>query len=553
MNYPFFKKNFTFIAILTLAIFVTILGLSLDLIEPDATLYGSISKIMCLNNDFINLFSQGQDWLDKPHLPFWLTAISFKFFGINNISYKIFGVLIFYFGAYITYQFTKKTYNKTTAIMAVIILITAEHSIISNFDVRAEAYLTGFIIAAFYWFYKYIENKKLKHLIIASLFSAFAVMTKGVFALIPIAAAIGGELLVKRKWKEIINPMWLVAMLLIFIFILPELYTLYLQFDLHPEKIVFGKTNVSGIKFFFWDSQFGRFFNTAPIKGKGDVFFFIHTILWAFLPWSLLFYIASFFKIKRNFKKIQKNEEFYTFFATFITLLIFSLSKFQLPHYSNIVFPFMAIITADFIYKLSSKYKQLKKAYAIILYSQMALVILLVMGISYFLQPAINYTFLIVLIFAVSLILYVVKQPNILKELSLFYVTSIIFLCINAFLITHLYPTIQQYVGGVYAAKFVNKNYDGNAFFIGGKNHHFAFEFYVKNPVNHIPYNKLSSNKGCIVYADKNLLNQLKKDEIKFTILKEFDNYSISRLQWNFINKKTRAKTLEKVYLLKLN
>ena len=46
-------------------------------------------------------------------------------------------------------------------------------------------------------------------------------------------------------------------------------------------------TSVSGIRFFFWDSQFGRFFNTGPIKGSGDPFFYFHTpVSYTHLNWS---------------------------------------------------------------------------------------------------------------------------------------------------------------------------------------------------------------------------------------------------------------------------
>ena len=56
---------------------------------------------------------------------------------------------------------------------------------------------------------------------------------------------------------------------------------------MHPEKVVFGKTGVSGIRFFFWDSQF-VVFNTGPIKGKGDLSFSSHHP-WAFYPGAYLF------------------------------------------------------------------------------------------------------------------------------------------------------------------------------------------------------------------------------------------------------------------------
>src|SRR6185436_16867300 len=111
---------------------------------------------------------------------------------------------------------------------------------------------------------------------------------------------------------------------------------------------VFGKTNVSGIRFFLWDSQFGRFMNTTPMKGKGNPIFFLHTLLWAFLPWSLIMYVAVYDKIRSGIKNVT-SQEWFTLCGSLLTLLIFSLSKFQLSYYTNIIFPFLAILTAQYI------------------------------------------------------------------------------------------------------------------------------------------------------------------------------------------------------------
>lgn len=539
--------------IIILYVFVTITGMLLDVMEPDAALYGSISKTMYQNNDFVNLYVSGNDWLDKPHLPFWLTAISFNIFGISNFSYKLPGVLIFLFGIWITYRFAKENYNKETAVIASFILATSQHSVLSNFDVRAEPYLTTFIISGLYWFYKYLKNKYFKDLIIACIFSALAVMTKGIFALIPIAAALLGELILKRRWKEILNPIWLVAFLLILIFITPELYALYLQFDLHPEKVVFGKTNVSGLKFFFWDSQFGRFFNTGPIKGSGDIFFFFHTILWAFLPWGILFYIASFFKIKRNIKQLKHKEEFYTFFGTFITLIVFSISKFQLPHYSNIVFPFMAILTADFIVKLSSIYKKQLKAYKIILYIQIALSIVFIVFIYFLAQLKNNIYFLAVIFISIIALIsiYKLKQS---KKMKSFYISCVIFLSINGFLFTHFYPMLFEYTGGTNAAKFINKENLENIYVIKNRDFHkFAFEFYLKNEPKRISYTSLKNKKNAFVFVNSGQLDELKKQNTPFSIIESFENYRITMLTPLFLNQKTRSLSTNKVHIIKIN
>lgn len=543
------SKNFQYL-IFGLIGLVTIIGLPLDLMAPDAALYGSISKEMYLNNDFINLFVNGKDWLDKPHLPFWLTAISFKIFGVTNFAYKLPGVLIFCFGCWVTYKFTKENYNKETAILATIILLTSLHSVISNFDVRAEPFLTGFIIAAVYWFSKYIKHNKFKNLLVASIFSAFAVMTKGIFALIPIIAAIGGEFLIKKQWKKILNPMWLVALFLILLFIIPELYTLYVQFDLHPEKVVYGKTNVSGIKFFFWDSQFGRFFNDGPIVNKsGDITFFLHTILWAFLPWSVLFYIASFFKVKRNFKQVNINEEFYSVFATIATVLIFSLSKFQLAHYTNIVFPFMAIITADFIFKLKTNYQKLQKPYTIIQRVLITISLLIIPVLLVVAQIEFSLLFLCIIIFSVVIVwaVYSSKKPNID---SIFYYSVISFCVLYGFMMTSFYPFLLKYQGDASAGKYISKNYSEPIYYT---DYYIGFDFYTNIPKIQVAKENIQSYSGKLFYLTNNTVNWLTKNKINFSVKKEFNYFRITRLNGKFINKDTRKHVLKKHYLIKLH
>jgi len=545
------SENRILLLVFLLILVVTLFGMPLDLIDPDAALYASISKTIYTNNDFINLYSLGHDWLDKPHLPFWITALSFKLFGVSNFAYKLPAVLIFFSGIFFTYKFTKENYNIKTAIYAALILATATHSIISNFDVRAEPYLTAFMISTIYFVDKYLKTKHIKHLIFACLFAAFAIMTKGIFAIIPLMIGLGGELIVKRKWKEIVNPIWLLAIVLIFIFILPELYTLYIQFDTQPDKIIFGAKNTSGLKFFFWDSQFGRFFNTAPIKGSGDVFFFLHTILWAFLPWGILYYIATFFKIKKNLKKVNAKEEFYTIFISLSALFIFSLSKFQLAHYTNIIFPFMAVMVADLIYKIETGKIHLFKGFKFITWFQNAVAILLIAAIWYLLKPQFNAFFLITLIVSVIAFYRIVKS-KINKTSFIFLFTILLFLNVYSFLFTHFYPTILEYQGGVSAARFVNENYKKKGSLIDNKHHHFAFEYYLDNGFKRVDTLKINQEKGRIFYVNQTEYDLFIRNNVNFRIVKKIDNFQVSKLNLKFVNKETRKEALETRYLVEI-
>lgn len=548
------NNKYVIYGIFILIIIITLIGFPLDLMVPDAALYGTISKTIYENNDFVNLFVWEQDWLDKPHFPFWLSAISFNIFGFSNFSYKLPGVLLFFFSVYITYKFTKENYNKETAIIASIILLTSLHSVISNFDVRAEPFLTGLIIPSLYWFYKYIKNRKIVDLVIGSLFCACAIMTKGMFALIPIACAIGGEFIMKKQWKEIINPIWLLALVCILIFIIPEIYTLYIQFDAHPEKTIFNKNNVSGIRFFFWDSQFGRFFNTGPIKGKGDIFFFIHTLLWAFLPWSVLFYLATFFKIKRNFKSVQKKEEFYSLFASLSTIILFSLSKFQLAHYTNVIFPFMAIITADFIYKLKDQYSKLQKTYFISQWFVIGVALIAIPLISFIMLPKFNLWFLLIIALAIGLF-YLTKVSKETKITKIFFYSAVTYGILYGFMMTHFYPTALQYQGDVSVAKYVNKHHnkeDIYCFYNNGKDH-FGYTFYANTQPKVVTIKEASFLKNKLFFVHDIGLMSLNKNNIKYSIEQEFDQFKITKINGKFLNAKTRKETLKKKYLLRLH
>ena len=326
-------------------------GMFVTILEPDSALYATIAKTMVERHDFVNLFSAGQDWLDKPHLPFWLSAISFSIFGFSAWAYRLPALILVFAAAFYTYLFARILYDRHIALVAAIIFLSAQHIITSSGDVRAEAYLTAFVIGSVYHFYQASRCGNHANLVAGSFLAAAAVMTKGIFTLAPIGGAIGGGLLLSRQWAQAFHVRWLAATLLIFLFISPENYCLWRQFDSHPEKSVFGAVGVSGLRFFFWDSQFGRFFGVGPIRGEGNPLQYLHVVLWAFLPWSIALYAAVYDAIRKLFSRQPRAPEYFNLSGGLLTFLLFSASQFQLPHYLNIAFPFFAILTSSFIFR----------------------------------------------------------------------------------------------------------------------------------------------------------------------------------------------------------
>jgi 4-amino-4-deoxy-L-arabinose transferase-like glycosyltransferase len=316
--------------------------------------YGSIAKHIFLTDNWVDLSLSGKDWLDKPHLPFWLTAISFKIFGVNSFAYILPGFLFNILGAIYTYKVANIWYDKKTSLLAVLFYFSCLHLMLSSIDVRAEAYLVGEIMPACYYLLLYEQKSRIKYLFLAAFFSALAMMTKGVFVLVTICSGLIGLWIYHRKWRNFISVKWLCVIALAFIFVAPEVVSLYLQFNLHPEKIIFGTHGFSGIRWFFWDSQFGRFFNTGPIMTTNPMpyhwLFFVHTFLWAFLPWWPMFFAALWCMLKRFLvSKKLPDADVYLLASFFVTFVLFSATSFQVDHYTNIIFPFASIICAKWM------------------------------------------------------------------------------------------------------------------------------------------------------------------------------------------------------------
>src|SRR5262249_4036297 len=215
-----------FALFLVLAIAVNGSGVGLPILGPDAAVYASIAKTMVQQHNYRELFVHGQDWLDKPHFPFWLPALSFRLFGVQTWAYKLPALLCLLMGAWHTYRFAQQFYPPQVARWSVLILLTAEHIILSNTDVRAEPYLTGLIIAAVYALPRAHCPKASWPLLRGSGFAACATMTKGPMALIPIGGAVAGELVLTKQWHDLWHLRWVGAAGMILVGITPELYCL---------------------------------------------------------------------------------------------------------------------------------------------------------------------------------------------------------------------------------------------------------------------------------------------------------------------------------------
>jgi 4-amino-4-deoxy-L-arabinose transferase-like glycosyltransferase len=61
----------------------------LGLVGPDEPRYAEVAKEMLQSGDFVTPRLSGQAWLEKPVLYYWLTAVSFRLFGVNEWAARL--------------------------------------------------------------------------------------------------------------------------------------------------------------------------------------------------------------------------------------------------------------------------------------------------------------------------------------------------------------------------------------------------------------------------------------------------------------------------------
>ncbi|SFU76753.1 4-amino-4-deoxy-L-arabinose transferase [Pustulibacterium marinum] len=532
-------------------------GLFIPVMESDSAQHATMAMRMVLNNDFIHLYKGVDPYLDKPHMHFWLAAISMKIFGINHVAYRIPALLFTLLGAYSCYRLFNDLYkNKSFSHAAAAIFLTSQTIILANHDVRTDAVLTGAVIFSIWQLNSYLQRQSYKSIILGALGSAIAFSTKGHLGIFVIGLSILCQIIYTKNYKPLISLKTLVGLGFFVLGITPVLYAFYIQFDLHPEIMINETNNHSGLKFILWDHSFNRM-AAKDFQKSNDNFFFFHSLLWVFFPWSIAYYIGTFETIQKIVKR-KKLIEILSIGGSFITLVLISFSKSKLPHYLNSLIPLMSIFVAGYFLSL----KQLNKTKTINFF----------LGLSYFIavisclaiiglylirfNTTISVTTITGTLILVGLSIILISQTT-TKSSKLIITSCVATILLNFNLNTYFYPNLLKYQSGESIANYIHNNTNLNHLPIHQFNNEYkwSLDFYLQKNIDVIqlenskfpitPFLSVTNN-----YEElKPKLNML---GFKSEIIQTFKDYKVSRLSLKFLNSNKRDSQLEKSFLIKV-
>lgn len=503
---------------------------------------------MYLTGDYVSLIDEGHDYLDKPHLLFWLSAASYRLFGVTSFAYKLPSFLFTIFGVYSTYRLGKSLYNTEVGKLSALVIASAFAFILANNDVRMEAILTASIAFATWQLVDWVNKKSFINALGAALGLALAFGTKGLIGVFVPAVGIFFYLLYKKDWQAFYHWQLLLIIVSFFVFISPVLYCYYLQYDLHPEKVIRGKSGWSGVKFILWQQTFERYegksFGSA---GSKDYFFFFHSFLWAFAPWSIIAYIAV---VNRTRNLANKKYEWLTIGTFLIMAIMITFSGFKLPHYINIIFPSIAVLTSAYLMeKLNSEVLTRRLFVTQLVVCILCLIVAVIINAWAF--PLKNWMVFVGMIAFVAFSVYTFRavKEGFQKMIALSVLTSaFIFYQLNS----NFYPQLLKYQGGNELAFQTKGKVDSKNVFFWPFIYNPSFQFYSKTLKREFSDSVLSQNHPVWVLIDRNSFAQLKDKNIPVLQQYSHHDYNIGTMSLKFINPNTRKETLDTLFLVRI-
>lgn len=536
---------------------VYIAGMPVTLMENDSAQFAVMAMRMVQENDFINLFKGPEEYLDKPHMHYWLAALSYKLLGIHDWAYRIPGILATLLGAYSCFGLGKLLYNRDVGRLAALIFMSAQTIVLACIDVRTDAVLTGFAIFSIWQLAAYVAKGRLGNVLLGAFGAGMAFSTKGQIALVVIGICLLCHLAHARKWKALLHWKVLAALLVFGLTISPMLYAYYQQFDLHPEKLIRGRDHRSGVFFIFWEQSFERMSGEGMGKNSSDFFFFFHTFLWVFLPWTVLGLLGYWSRLvdflKNRFAPLPQRE-FLTFGGISILFLLISFAQFKLPHYINILIPLYALLAAVYLEGLyqSDRAKALKIILGI-QYVILALVVVFVALVCLYVFPLEGGWGYVLLIVALVLVGYVCLERQALHR-KIIGASLCASLLLNGLLNLYFYPQLLKYQGGsTLAAEVAARGIPVEEIYKISQRHSWPLDFYNREPVKISTPGELREKGDVWVHADRAELERLKKEGFRWTEQIEADHFRITRLQLAFLNPDTRGEKIDTLYLVHLD
>lgn len=312
------------------------------LMDVDESRYVSMAKDMFNSKDFLTLYLNREFFFEKPPLYFWGECLSFLIFGKITEATARFPVALYgTLCCFLTYFVGKKIVSRLYGVVSALILATS-----LEFVILAKFAILDIVLASCIWFSLcfgmltlFTEEKNKKYFWwLFYIFSALAVMAKGIPGFVIPFGSMFFIYIASKKFKELFKPQFIIpGFLLFFLITLPW------------HIIMFKMHNPLFYDEYILKHHIARFLGEGDINRTQPFYFYFVNLLWGFFPWVFSCLAVFIYKITHKefkFKDLTDSQRFmlYNGIIVIFTLLFFTSSKTKLITYILPVFGSLACL-----------------------------------------------------------------------------------------------------------------------------------------------------------------------------------------------------------------
>jgi 4-amino-4-deoxy-L-arabinose transferase-like glycosyltransferase len=309
------------------------------LIKPDEGRYAEIAREMAVGGDWLTPRLNGLKYFEKPPLQYWATAVAYSVFGENEWTARLWAGLTGFLGVLLAGFTGRRLFGPTAGLVAAgtlassLLYVAMAH--INTLDMGLafflEAAVCGFLLA---------QEGSRRWMLVAWAGLAFAVLSKGIVALVLTGGTIVLYSLLSRDWSP-----WrrfeFVRGLPLFLLIAA------------PWFIAVSLANPEFPRFFFIHEHFERFLTTVHRRVE-PAWFFVPILLLGALPWTTMALHALGQAWPRRAMPEFQVRRFLLLWCL-VVFGFFSVSQSKLPSYILPLFPALALLLADFLNRVSRR------------------------------------------------------------------------------------------------------------------------------------------------------------------------------------------------------
>ncbi len=345
-------RNNIFIAAAAFLLFVPFLG-AVHLFDWDEINFAECAREILVTHDYFSVKINFQPFWEKPPVFIWMQALSMSVFGINEFAARLPNAICGIITLLVLFNIGRKLVDERFGLIWV---LAYAGSLLPHFYFKSgiiDPWFNLFIFCGFYYFILFTNNKNTRLLILSALFIGLSVLTKGPVAALVFGLCLGVYWIIKR-FQPVLN----IKEILIYILAVATVGGLWFLM-----LVLTGNTSI--IKEFFLYQV--RLFNTQDAGHGGPFYYHWLVLLIGCFPVSV-FALRSFRKSSFD-TPYQKHFKLWMMILFFVVLILFSIVKTKIVHYSSLCYFPLSFMGAYVIYKLINLEMQWKKITTILLIS----------------------------------------------------------------------------------------------------------------------------------------------------------------------------------------